>query len=265
MTVEELNTLEDALSSVQFPTSNLLDRDQSTLTVAQWNHLSNITHCYDEYHSLSFAQQIIDEQHKLPLKRRFKGNIMETITQTFATNVQHLYTKNDDFISLSSSDRSTLLRRTMLSVASFSCCFLAQTSQLLSNSAFFQTMEATYGSESSHYGQLTAERLDRDVVFVKLIMALLIFSTFDCSTDRAGDQQSDPIDSRSIVDLQNRYVELTWRYLVHRYDDQQAVRCFSNLLRVLFTMQSSLASIEDEQYSRMIDHLVQQTQTLLDV
>ena len=251
--------------TLQFPTSNLLARDLSTLTVDQWNYIFNITHCYEEYHSLSFAHQTIDEQQKLPLKRRFKGNTIEQIMQSFASNVQHLYTKNADFLSLPSSTRSALLRRTMLPVASLSCCFLAQTSQLLSNSAFFQTMEVTYGSASSRHCQLTAERLDRDVVFVKLIMSLLIFSTFDCSTDPARDQHIDLVDVKSIIQQQDRYIELTWRYLIHRYDDQQAVRCFSNLLRALFTMQSSLTSIESERYSQMIDHLVQQTQTSLNL
>ena len=263
--IHKRRTVTHVFLTLQFLTSNLLDRDRSTLTIEQWNHLSNITHCYDEYHSLSFAQQTVDEQQKLPLKRRFKGNTVEQLVQIFATNVQHLYTKNEDFLSLSPSIQSVLLRRTMLPVASLSCCFLAQTSKLLSNSAFLQTIQLTYGSTSAHYGQLAAERLDRDVVFIKLIMALLIFSTFDCSTDPARGQHIDFVGVQSIVRQQDRYIALTWRYLIHRYDDQQAVRCFSNLLRALFTMQSSLASVEGEQYSQMIGHLVQQTQTSLNL
>ena len=126
-------------------------------------------------------------------------------------------------------------------------------------------MESTYGSTSSHYGQLTAERLDRDVVFVKLLLSLLIFSSFDFSTDSRTDPLTDRFDAKSTIDLQDRYIELTWRYLVHRYDDAQAVRCFSNLIRALFTMQFSLASVENEQYSQMIDHLVQQTEASLNL
>ena len=246
--------------TLQFPTSNLLARDLSTLTVDQWNYIFNITHCYEEYHSLSFAHQTIDEQQKLPLKRRFKGHLVEQIMQSFASNVQPLYTKNADFLALSSSTRSALLRRTMSPVASLSCCFLVHTSQLLSNSPFYQMMECTYGSTSSNYVRRTAERLDRDVVFVKLIMSLLIFSTFDWFPDPSRDHSMDLSDAKTIVNLQNRYIELMWKYLIHRDDDQRAVRCFSNLLRALFTMQSSLASIEGEQYLRMIDHLVQQTE-----
>lgn len=183
--------------------------------------------------------------------------------QIFASNVQHLYTKNADFLSLPASTRSILIRRTMLAVASLSCCFLANTSQLLSNAAFFQTMALTYGSTSSHYGQLTAERLDRDVIFVKLILSLMIFSTFDYSMDFSKDDQTGFLDVKSLVHIQDRYVELTWRYLVHRYDEQRAVQCFSNLVRSLFTLQSSLACVEAEQYYRMIDYLVQQTETSL--
>ena len=92
-------------------------------------------------------------------------------------------------------------------------------------------MECTYGSTSANYIRRTAERLDRDVVFVKLLMSLLIFSTFDWFPDPSRDHSMDLSDAKTIVNLQNRYIELMWRYLVHRDDDQRAVRCFSNLLR----------------------------------
>lgn len=242
---------------------NLLEHDRSTLTVQQWNDLSNISHCYDEYHSLCLAEQTINEQNKLPLKRRFKSTTIADIMQIFASNVERLYTKNGDFLSLSPSNRSILIRRTMLAVASLSCCFLANTSQLLSNSAFYQTMESIYGSTSSHYGQLTAERLDRDIVFVKLIMALMIFSTFDFVNDSQRSNPSCSFDVKSITKIQDRYTELTWRYLIHRYDYQRAVQCFSNLIRSIFTLHLSLASVETAQYYQMIDHLVQKTETSL--
>ena len=240
---------------------NLLERDQSNLSVNQWNQLSNIIHCYDEYRSLCFAHQFFDDQQKLPFKRRFRMGTIEEMMQIFASNVQYFYTKNVDFLSLSSSNRSILLRRTMVSVASLSCCFLAYTSQLLSNTIFSQKMESTYGEVSSHYGLLTAQRLDRDIISVKLIMALMIFSTFDCSTSSSKNNYLE--ETTTILKIQDQYIELTWRYLLYRYDHQRAVLCFSNLIRALFSLHYSLSSIEVGHYNEMIDSLVQQTELLM--
>ncbi|CAF5191264.1 unnamed protein product, partial [Rotaria sp. Silwood1] len=56
-----------------FPTLNLLQSDQSTLTVDQWNLISNLSHCYNEHSGLSIGENFMCQQNKLPLKLRFKS------------------------------------------------------------------------------------------------------------------------------------------------------------------------------------------------
>ncbi|CAF4328386.1 unnamed protein product, partial [Rotaria sordida] len=51
-----------------FPTLNLLRSDHSTLTIDQWNLISNLSHCYDEYGGILLGEHYIREQNLLPLK-----------------------------------------------------------------------------------------------------------------------------------------------------------------------------------------------------
>jgi hypothetical protein len=42
------------------------------LSIDQWNLLSNLTHCYDEYNGFLLARRFIQEQNDLRPKMRFK-------------------------------------------------------------------------------------------------------------------------------------------------------------------------------------------------
>ncbi|CAF5054902.1 unnamed protein product [Rotaria sp. Silwood1] len=57
-------------------TSNLLQSDQSTITLDQWNLLSNLVHCFDENSGYTLVESFIEEQNRLPLKLRFKYSLV---------------------------------------------------------------------------------------------------------------------------------------------------------------------------------------------
>ncbi|CAF3971453.1 unnamed protein product [Rotaria sordida] len=56
----------------RIPTCNLLESDQPTLNIDQWNLLSNLVHCFDENNGYGFVEHFIEDQNRLPLKLRFK-------------------------------------------------------------------------------------------------------------------------------------------------------------------------------------------------
>lgn len=94
-------------------------------------------------------------------------------------------------------------------------------------------------------------------------MALMIFSVFGCSFDPSQSSFNDTLDAKGIRTIQDQYTELAWRYLLHRYDHQQAVHCFSNPIRVLCPLHQSFTSVEDNGHYQMVDSLVQQTESLM--
>lgn len=72
---------------VQIPTLNLLRADQSTLSVDQWNQISNIVHCFDDYCGFSFVESFVKEQDTLPLKIRFKYTSVSDFFTSVMTSV----------------------------------------------------------------------------------------------------------------------------------------------------------------------------------
>jgi hypothetical protein len=109
----------------------------------------------------------------------------------------------------------------------------------------------------------TGDQLDSDIIFVKLVLTIIVFSTFDyiCYTDVP------PVtfkDIKGVLRIQNMYVELTWRYLLYKYDHDRAVMCFSNLIRCLFTLNNAIvAAAEIQQYKDLISSLATKTREVL--
>ncbi|CAF4092993.1 unnamed protein product [Rotaria sordida] len=216
--------------SEQFPTLNLLRSDQSTLAIDQWNLISNLSHCYDEYSGILLGEHYIREQNLLPLKLRFKSASMIEFFQILLDTSQSIYKNNQDFLSLSEYDRSILLHSTFI-----------YTSILGGQPA---TIELIGNPNAAAANKRIAKRMDFDMITMKLFLAIISFST--------------------IRYIQNKYIELLWRYLLYKYNFERSVICLSNLIRCLFAINEALAEAYDFQwYTDTIDSLVQQTQQTL--
>ena len=60
------------------------------------------------------------------------------------------------------------------------------------------------------------------------------------------------------------YTELAWRYLLYKYNHDQAVRCFSNLVRCLFTVYDGIIEVcKVKRFTDMIDSVIEQTEQTL--
>ncbi|CAF4975299.1 unnamed protein product, partial [Rotaria sp. Silwood1] len=141
------------------PTLNLLQSDQSTLTVDQWNLLSNLSNCYDEYSGLLIDEHFMLEQSVLPFKFRFKQEPILNFVGMVLDKSQSLYTNNQNFLSLSEDDRSLLLHNL------FDC------------PAYFNTLEMITHPSVLPAAKRIAKRLDFDMIIMKLFLAILSFST----------------------------------------------------------------------------------------
>ncbi|CAF1178889.1 unnamed protein product, partial [Rotaria sordida] len=232
-----------------FPTLNLLRSDQSTLAIDQWNLISNLSHCYDEYSGILLGEHYIREQNLLPLKLRFKSASMIEFFQILLDTSQSIYKNNQDFLSLSEYDRSILLHSTFI-----------YTSILGGQPA---TIELIGNPNAAAANKRIAKRMDFDMITMKLFLAIISFSTIRCTI-----YSNTPLENLSkikkILDIQNKYIELLWRYLLYKYNFERSVICLSNLIRCLFAINEALAEAYDFQwYTDTIDSLVQQTQQTL--
>ena len=83
-----------------------------------------------------------------------------------------------------------------------------------------------------------------------------MFSSFGCIHNTYQDSTHTK-DIKVILRIQDKYIELAWRYLVYRYGEQRAVLYF-------FLLHNSIgAPVKIEEYNTMIDSIVQQTEASL--
>lgn len=110
--------------ALRFPTMNLLQTYQSTLTIDQWNDLSNIIHCYDEFGHLAIAERFLMDQNKLPLKMRFKTQSVQDAVVSLMSCARSLFEKNSDFLSLPRSIATKLISKTLKQICGFGTAFV---------------------------------------------------------------------------------------------------------------------------------------------
>ncbi|CAF3424419.1 unnamed protein product [Rotaria sp. Silwood1] len=105
------------------------------------------------------------------------------------------------------------------------------------------------------------DQFDSDVTFIKLILAILAFSTINYTVYRKN-ILINLTNVTAILPIQDLYTDLAWRYLLHKYDHHQAVIRFSNLLRCLFSVNEAIAEAhESQQFMDIIDFVLKETNT----
>ncbi|CAF0862383.1 unnamed protein product [Rotaria sp. Silwood1] len=161
----------------ELPTLNLLQSDQSALTVDQWNLLSNLSNCYDEYSGLSIGEHFMLEQSVLPFKFRFKQEPILNFVGMVLDKSQSLYTNNQNFLSLSEDDRSLLLHNLFKHTGNLCTHFIGYKIHLFDCPAYFNTLEMITHPSVLPAAKRIAKRLDFDMIIMKLFLAILSFST----------------------------------------------------------------------------------------
>jgi hypothetical protein len=231
---------------------NLLQLNHSILTIDQWNLLSNLIHCYDEQSGISVTDRFISQQNTLPFKLRFKCGPVREFVSSVISKAQLIFEKNRDFHSLCSHDRSILLRCQMKYVAIISSSFIAQQSHLFEYPTVYETIETIFQANLMPKDKHTS--FSFDIPFLKLALAIISFSTFDYTI------YEHLIDIKTITKIQNSYIDLTWRYLIYQYNNQQAIVYFSHLIKYIFTVSNTLILMDNQNnFTDIIDSAIERT------
>src|SRR5689334_1782155 len=109
---------------------------------------------------------------------RFKSKPIGELLVSCVVSAQLLFEKNANFISLCSHDCSILLQNSMKRIGGLSCIFILQNFHLYDNPAFFKATGLFYGSDNLTITRQIGNLLDSDIIIVKLLLGILIFSTF---------------------------------------------------------------------------------------
>ncbi|CAF4630254.1 unnamed protein product [Rotaria sp. Silwood2] len=95
---------------------------------------------------------------------------------------------------------------------------------------------------------------------------VLINSTSKHVADITQSTSINLINVKQILNIQDIYVELAWKYLIDRYDYYQSLKCFSNVIRVIFISTDGIHQAQQiEVCINMVDSLTQQTEQTLNI
>jgi hypothetical protein len=222
-----------------------------------------LVHCFDEYSGLSFVQHFLDEQSKLPPKFRFKHCPVNAFFMSMMSKVQSVFEKNRDFLSLSLNDRNTLLRSTIETTTTIGGAFLLRQVPLFDCPTFFESAERIFRPSGVNLIIHLINQFDSDIIFIKIMFGIIacLMSNYTVYTNT-------PIinltDTKTIIRIQDICTEVVWRYLLYKYNDRQAILCFSNLIRCLFLLNDSIVQAhEAQEFTDIIDSVIQSTQQKL--
>ena len=242
---------------------NILQADSFTLTVDQWDLLSNIVHCFEEYNGVLLAEHFVCEQTTLSLQLRFKYSSVRHFILSLLSKTRLLLENNADFLSLCAHDRSTLLHTSTRSTTILSASFIVRQSRLLDHAEFLQSTKKLLGLRTWNIIRRLINQLDFDLTFIKLILSILSFSTNNY-TVYTNAHPINLVNTKTIIHIHDRYVELAWRYVLNRCDYHQTVICFSKVVSCLLTLNDILVEVqEDKFFTSVIDFVVEQTKQTL--
>ena len=209
------------------------------------------------------VEHFLVNQRTLPIKLRFK---LESVGEMLATNmsqVQRIFDRNFHYRSLSSEDRSILLRQTVGQTSCLGATFAVHHAGLLDDPYFCRSAEVIFTEEVMSTIIPLTQSFDPDVTFLKLILSILAFST---AHSMALTEGTNTIfgNVQAIIQIQDSYVELAWKYMVYKYTDEQAVKRFCQLLRFLFNVNRTINLVNGvEAYRDLLDTVIERTEKTL--
>ncbi|CAF1189625.1 unnamed protein product [Adineta steineri] len=259
-----LPTINDQLQKSS--TFNLLQFDQSILTIEQWNILSYLFNCFDEQKQFLLINQFISEQNSLPYKFRFKCGSVRQLISLLTSKTQSLFEKNHDFYSLCTRDRSILLHRIMKYIAVINLSYIVQQTHIINYPSFNKILENLFGKTATLINKQAFTLINNfDVGFLKLAFTIICFSTIDyvIYENISG---ANFISVKRIMEIQDLYIELTWRYLVYEYSEQKAIVHFSSFIRFIFAVHNAIILMQNEEvFTSMIHSTIEQIEKTLPI
>lgn len=136
---------------------------------------------------------------------------------------------NGDFRSLSSSDRSILLHTATHNSTCLAGIYTFAQTSLYRHKALRDYLDKIYTPLTMKYHRWVTQFAQCDLIVFKLALAL--FSVSTVSRICEPDLKDEYVDVKTILEIENRYAELMWKYLSYRYTFKEAVKQYFQIIR----------------------------------
>lgn len=126
---------------------------------------------------------------------------------------------------------------------------------------FLSTCHELYGSVYLTRMLSLCNRLQSDLVFVKTLIFVLIFSTNFSIVNFNNEQDIriilNPIE---LIQIQNIYINILWKYMIYQYGFNKAVQCLNSLIKNILDILYIMEDLNNiKKHNQMINNIVKQT------
>ncbi|CAF1165659.1 unnamed protein product [Adineta steineri] len=230
---------------------NSLKPDHSLLTTSQWTLLSNLYNSYDESQLLLIGKSLVDTHNSLqPINVTYQ-RLVENFSLSIYETTRKYLRLNDDICKLSFSDRSIVLRNAANNISGMVGAFTIHRFDLFNLDSFLEITSAIYGHRPASLTRWTMKFIISDTVIFKL--ALSLFALSKTAYLYSPNISIDSTNSSTIFHIQNKYAEVTWKYLNYRYGWYEAVKHFHNIIHWLMTL--TMSTINLQNFSVHVDYV----------
>jgi hypothetical protein len=202
-----------------------LNNDRSTLTSDEWNLLSNVINTYNEQNLFIQSIDFLKNHFSLPPKIRSKdSNTLNHIGSLFST----IHT----FI-----ERCPFYYSLLNTVGSFNGFYMAKEMNIFENETYKRIIENVYGNDHSYNVREASQRLQQDGTLIKILLMIITFSSN--STIVARDHIDDIqiiFDPKMLINIENIFVTMLWKYLIYQYGVNEATLRFLSLIKSILDM-----------------------------
>ena len=140
-----------------------------------------------------------------------------------------------DFRVLTHAEQQSLIERNLHGIFCLGSGLVFRDSGMINSPVCITSTLATYGMDTLMLARRLNSRLDFDPIFIKLMLIVLAFSSncFVVDVNKHMPRDSLRFGTFRLLGSQTIYVELLWKYIVHRYGYYQAAIRFQRLIVLL--------------------------------
>ncbi|CAF1123535.1 unnamed protein product [Rotaria magnacalcarata] len=245
---------------------DLLHNDRSLLSTDQWSLLSNVVHCYDALSPIPEIQLTMASFATAPPKHRLKlatNNLMATMN-AFFSSVWSFVAAVPHFTTLPLIIRQNLIRRNVHHMGALNGAHICQEGSFHDDPFNRSVAFAEYGEPQMLLMLRAIELGILDRTISKLFLLVMSFSTAsDMVQPSSNDKNLWKCDSicfntNQTLAVQNIFVEVMFKYMIHRFGYIQASAYFAELIKNAMIQGAYLQQAEqNSNHNDMIQNIVQ--------
>ena len=199
------------------------------------------------------------------MKMRVKQTFAFDLMQQCLTDIQILVNKSSNLQLLTGNVRQLLFLRNSFWIMLFKSFLVSRQFNYLTNPNFVLSFRGIYGSNFLEKVDNVFKQMDSDEVIHKMMIFIMIFSSNSCIvTFNPSDHIGLMAVVSDVVCIQDIYVTVLWKYLIHQYGFREAVLRYSSFIKLLINGYWMLETMgNSEMYEQILHRTAKQMESSL--